>query len=487
MVFGKAGGFGSNIELSSLHASAGFRIDGANSLDNSGCWVDGAGDVNGDGFGDVMVGAIYADYTANNSGTTYVVFGKASGLGSAIQLSDLDGSSGFLINGEASGDWSGFSVSGTGDVNGDGSDDMIIGAWRHDSHGTLSGASYVVFGNTSGFASSMDLSALDGMNGFKLSGAAPVDEAGFTVDGAGDINHDGYADVIVGADYADPNGGQSGAAYVVFGKASGFSSNIELSALNGHNGFRISGEAAADYAGYSVAAAGDVNGDGFDDVVVGAVYADSKAGASSVVFGKASGFSSNLELSALNGHNGFKIDGITAAGQNGSVYGDQSGFSVAGAGDFNGDGFADVIIGAAFAGPNGTYSGAAYVVFGKAGGFASEIQLSDLDGGNGFQINGAAAHDYAGKCVSAAGDINGDGFDDIIVGAPRCQHPRPVQRRRLCHLRLTAGRGGDAHRDRNRQPHQRRQLQGPAVGAWRQRHADRLGGRGQAEWRCRSR
>ncbi len=145
----------------------------------------------------------------------------------------------------------------------------------------------------------------------------------------------------------------------------------------------------------SVASAGDVNGDGFDDVIVGAVGADAGAsgsGASYVVFGKASGFSANINLSTLNGSNGFKLSGVEARDN-------LSGHSVASAGDVNGDGFADLIIGARWAEPNGWASGASYVVFGKASGFAADINLSTLNGSNGFKLSGAAAGDNAGFSV----------------------------------------------------------------------------------------
>ena len=131
-------------------------------------------------------------------------------------------------------------------------------------------------------------------NGFRLTGAAAVERSQLagSVASAGDVNGDGYDDLIVGAAYADPNGSASGASYVVFGKASGFAASIDLSTLDGTTGFRLNGVAAWDGSGISVASAGDVNGDGYDDLIVGAKYADphgSNSGASYVVFGGAFG------------------------------------------------------------------------------------------------------------------------------------------------------------------------------------------------------
>jgi len=268
---------------------------------------------------------------------------------------------------------------------------------------------------TRGFAANIELSGLNGENGFKLSGVAEEDYSGTSVASAGDVNGDGFDDLIVGALFADPNGtSYSGASYVVLGKAGGFAANIELSALDGTDGFKLSGVAEEDYSGTSVASAGDVNGDGFDDLIVGASGADptgrSASGASYVVFGKAGGFAANIQLSSLNGENGFKLSGVAAF--------DQSGFSVASAGDVNGDGFDDLVIGAYGAAPNGSYTGASYVVFGKAGGFAANIDLSTLDGDDGFKLSGVAEADESGWSVASAGDVNGDGFDDLIVGAP---------------------------------------------------------------------
>ena len=418
VVFGRGGLFPGALDLSALDGTTGFRISGAVPGDYSGISVSGAGDVNGDGFADLIVGADSASPHGIQSGAAYVIFGKATPFAPNLVLGKLKGSDGFRLNGGTAYDRAGFSVGGAGDVNGDGFSDVIVGAKYADPNGNRSGAAYVVFGKAGRFASRLDLSRLNGRTGFKLNGVADGDNAGWTVSGAGDVNGDGFADVLIGAPGADPNGDISGAAYVVFGKAAKFASQVGLNTLDGTTGFRISGGAAGDRLGEAASAAGDVNGDGFADVIIGARYAAANgtgSGAAYVIFGRkmqnpGPTFPADLPVAALGGNDGFKLSGVAPD--------DNAGVSVRGAGDVNGDGLADLLIGADGADPNGSGSGATYLVFGRKGLAGVVVNLSTLDGTNGFQLNGVTAGDRAGRAVSPAGDVNHDGFADLLIGAP---------------------------------------------------------------------
>ena len=408
VVFGKASGFSATLPLSSLDGSNGFRINGVAGGDAAGQAVGSAGDINGDGFDDLLIGAPISDNPKQDTGHVYVVFGKAAGFSATIDLSSLDGTNGFQMSVDEGDVLLAWSLDSAGDVNGDHIDDFIIGAPLKDNpNGANTGSAYVVFGKTTGFDANLDLSSLDGSNGFRIDGIAESLNLGNGVS-AGDINGDGFNDLIAGS-----YGVGAGKSFVVFGKASGFDATVDLSGLDGSNGFTLEGEAEGDEAGYSVDNAGDVNGDGFDDVIIGARSAGINgegSGAAYVVFGKASGFDATLNLSSLDGSNGFRLEGVAA--------GEQAGRSVSTAGDFNGDGFDDVIVGSYAADANGIDSGSAYVVFGKASGFSASLNLSNLNSTDGFSLSGLAAGNSLGKAVSSVGDINNDGFDDLIVGAP---------------------------------------------------------------------
>ncbi len=321
-----------------------FQKNG-NAGDELGWSVAGTGDVNGDVNADFIIGARGAN---NYVGSVYVYSGA-------------DGSLLFQKNGAAASDQLGFSVAGAGDANADGKADFIVGAPFADPGGFTDAGSAFVY------------SGADGSLLFQKDATAADDRLGTSVAGCGDVNADGKDDFIIGAPEADPGGLYfAGSAFVYSG-------------ADGHLLFQKDGDDG--YLGNSVAGAGDVNGDGFDDFIIGAPYAIqpwlNSQGAAFV-------------YSGADGSLLFQKDGA----------GGVMGFSVAGAGDVNGDGKADFIVGAFGADPGGlSGAGSAYV-------------YSGADGSLFFQKNGTAASDNLGYSVAGAGDVNGDGKADFIIGAP---------------------------------------------------------------------
>ncbi|BAY74558.1 hemolysin-type calcium-binding region [Nostoc linckia NIES-25] len=415
----------STFNLSDINGSNGFVINGIAEGDNSGNSVSNAGDINGDGIDDLIIGASGASPNGISglfeAGQSYVVFGRKNvGSGGTFNLSSLNGTNGFLINGIAIRDRSGIQVSNAGDVNNDGINDLIIGAYTASANGKdRAGQSYVVFGGKNvGSGGIFNLSSLNGTNGFLINGIAEDDRSGNSVSNAGDVNGDGIDDLIIGAFFASSNGKSfTGQSYVVFGRKNvGSGGILNLSSLNGINGFAINGIGETNFSGNSVSNAGDVNGDGIDDLIIGAIgdfgNGNQFAQQSYVVFGgKNVGNGGIFNLSSLNGTNGFLINNIDKD--------DLLNVSVSNAGDVNGDGIDDLIIGASGASGNGNQSaGQSYVVFGgKNVGNGGILNLSSLNGINGFVINGISEFDQSGISVSNAGDINNDGIDDLIIGA----------------------------------------------------------------------
>ena len=327
-----------------------------------GCSVSSAGDVNGDTFVDVIVGAYQSGTAANPSGRAYIYFGGPR----ADERVDV------VLSGEAAGDAFGVSVASAGDVNHDGFADVIVGAYENDARGANAGRAYIYFGGAS----------MDDKPDVVLTGEMPGDAFGYAVAGAGDVNRDGYSDVIVGAYENSARGAGAGRAYVYYG---GQRPDPVADAI-------LNGETAGDRFGISVAGAGDVNGDGLADILVGAYQND----AGGVDAGRA-----YLYLGSA------RILDRAATVLTGAEAGDSFGFAVSTAGDVNKDGLADIVVGAYHNGAGGKDAGRAYVYFGgKSVSPAPDVVFT-----------GEAAGDAFGYAVGSAGDANGDGYADILIGA----------------------------------------------------------------------
>ena len=365
-------------------ADADVVLTGEGTDDRAGYAIASAGDMNSDGYDDVLVGARLNDDAGADAGATYLVYGPLTSM--SLSAADV------TIEGAAAGDYAGISVSGGQDYDGDGNLDILIGAQNvYDGSSAQTGAAYVVFGP----ATDMDLSSAD----VALYGEAAGDEAGRNVAFVGDVDADGYADVLVGARSNSTAGSGSGAAYLVYGASTG-------GALDGV-GVSLQGAASQDAAGYWLAAAGDVDADGLADVWVNAYRADS---GSDTNLGATYLLSGGGALSGLGAGDTLSLTDADAIVW-GETAKDQAGSAVSSAGDVDGDGYVDVLIGAQHRDPGGvTDAGVAYLLRGALSGTVSVSSAQ-------ASFVGEATLDYAGRALAPLGDINDDGFGDFLIGA----------------------------------------------------------------------
>ena len=390
LVLGRSTGWALSMELSSTDSSflGEFAGDwlGYDTLTHG-------GDFNGDGLWDLVIGAVGSDRSAQNAGAVYMLFGLENEWSQDTSVSTADS----IYEGEESFDWAGRMLA-SGDVSGDGLDDLMVGAANHDgSRGKI----YMILGRTMGWPTSAGLGSADA----SFLGEQYGDWA-FRLDSGGDVDGDGLDDFLIGAAGNDDGGSDAGKAYLLLGRNTGWPPNAEPLGGGGLVASSFVGEAVDDQAGRAVGIADDVNGDGLDDILIGAARnseAASWSGQVYITFGRNSGWVIDLDL------------GLSDASYLGETDDDLAGHAVAGAGDINGDGLNDFAIGAYLSSEASVGGGQVYVVLGRTLGWAQDTPLHEADG----SFLGQEAGENAGFDVAGTGDINDDGYADLLVGAYR--------------------------------------------------------------------
>ncbi|PIZ54139.1 hypothetical protein COY26_00030 [Candidatus Woesearchaeota archaeon CG_4_10_14_0_2_um_filter_33_10] len=363
---------------------ADLTFNGSENGDYLGMTTRRAGDFNGDGYTDLVVGSYMSNLTGSYRGKVLIFFGNSS----MEETADIE------INGTSDNGYFGYKVDSAGDVNGDGYDDIIIGSPNINISGSENtGQAHLFFGG-SNVQSSMNADQAD----IIINGSAANDYFGDGISSAGDINGDGYSDVMVGAPYASSNGkSYNGQAYIYLG-----GTDIKSRMNSSDADIIINGSDNWDMFGIETASAGDVNGDGYSDVVVGALYSK----VNGIFTGRAFIFyGSNNLLSSIN-------SASADVRINGSGFYAMFGWALASAGDVNGDGYSDVIVGSYNNSDNGLGTGQAYIYFGGAN-ITGDMDLSHAD----VTLNGTENESFFGGVLSCARDVNGDGYSDVIVGA----------------------------------------------------------------------